>query len=275
MNPIAYITSDLTKVYNDFGLFSRIKDRLKIRLDSQAYIKEFDLKILNMYVPPNLNESAYMNNIRRAAKYLRNSNVLIAPKISRILDYRFFNDFEMNLFGYSVIQSTRLILRSCQKSIRESCIILYDAAEPITEPVIQYLAKEARYVILVSEDTNKLKLIQEYTAANYGISVVTTTDIENSIKFADFIITTRDIDRYVNIPVWYLNNLSKPFKKTGLEVNDISFKVPWDFYNNEMSLELLGALLSQTGEKDVEKALRRYEIYIHNFTFGGGLYKAM
>jgi hypothetical protein len=42
-----------------------------------------------------------------------------------------------------------------------------------------------------------------------------------------------------------------------------------------MPLELLGALLSQTGEKDVEKALTRYEIYIHNITFGGILYKAI
>jgi hypothetical protein len=120
MNPIAYITSDLTKVYDDFGLFSRIKDRLKIRLNGQEYLKEFDLKIFNIYVPPNLNESAYMNNIRRAGKYVRNSNGLIAPKISRVLDYKLFNDLEMNLFGYSVVQSTRLILRSSHKGIRES-----------------------------------------------------------------------------------------------------------------------------------------------------------
>jgi len=267
MNPVIYVNSDLNNTYNDFSILSRIKDRFKIYVDRQDYIKEIDLRISKMYLPPNINELAYMKNINRAKKYVRDENVFLAPKTYRFLDYKLYNEFEKDLFGFSVVNSSKLILRSNHKSIRDSCIVIYDASEIINERIINYLAREARYVVLVSNQKNKLKLLQDYVSANFGIAMIATADLRYALMSADLLVTTKDLEVDTDIPIWYLNNLYKPLNKKAFAINDVSFKVPWDIYGNDLPLEVVGAVLSQMEEVDVEKSLNYNDIFINDILF--------
>lgn len=267
MNSIIYINSDIENAYDDFSILSRVKDKFKISLERQDYIKDINLKIIKMHLPPNINEYAYMNNIKRIKKYVREKETFLAPKTYRFLDYKLYNDFEKNLFGFSVVNSSKLILRSAHKSIRDSCIVLYDASEIISERIIDYLAREARYVVLVSKDRKRIKMLQEYVTANFGTSMIYTCDLSYSLENADLLITTKEMEVETNIPVWYLNNLYKPLKKSAFAINDVSFKVPWDIYEKEVPLEVLGALLSQMEERDIEKSLSYNHISIKNIGY--------
>ena len=267
MNPIIYLNSDLNNAYDDFSILSRIKDRFKINIERQDFIKDINVKIIKCKLPPNINEYAYMENIRRVKKQVREGNSYLAPKTYRFLDYKLYNEFEKNLFGFSVVNSSKLILRATHKSIRDSCIVLYDASEIIIQRIIYYLAREARYVVLVSKDRKQMRNLQEYVSANYGTSMISTSDLNYSLKNADLLITSKQIEVETNIPVWYLNNLYKPLKNQAFAINDVSFKVPWEFYEDEMPLEVLGALLSQMDEKDIEKSLDYNNISIKNIGY--------
>lgn len=267
MNPIIYLNSDFKNVYDDFRTFSRIKDKFKIYIERQDFIKDINLKIIKVKLPPNINENAYMENIKRVKKHVREKNVFLAPKTYRPLDYKLYNEFEKNLFGFSVVNSSKLILRTNHKSIRNSCIVLFDASESIIQRVVHYLAIEARYVVLVSKDLKSIKTIQEYVSANFGTSMISTNDLSYSLENADLLITTKQIEVETNIPVWYLNNLNEPLNKSAFAINDVSFNVPWEFYENEMPLEVLGALLSQMDEKDIEKSLDYNNISISNIGY--------
>ncbi|MGE5628208.1 MAG: hypothetical protein ACM3X7_08835 [Solirubrobacterales bacterium] len=267
MNSVAFAISDFTSIYDSFNMFSRIRDRLKIHYDGEEYIKELDLNIFKVFLPPNINDRAYMNNIRKIEKHIGAGKTNFAPKTFRFLDFNVYSNFQKNLMGYSVVNSSKLILRANHKSIRESCIVLYDAAHFISKPIIDYLAREARYIILVSNNKAELKRLWEYISANFGISVITSIELDNAVKSADIIITTENIDVKDNTPVWYLNNLYRPQKMNNYKVNDISLKVPWSIYHNEMPLEIVGAVLSQMEEKDVEKSLSENDIFINNSIF--------
>lgn len=267
MKPIAYVITDFTNVYNDYSLISRITDRLKIHLTGKDYIKELDLDIMKIYLPPNINQIAYSNNIKKIKKYSRKKDIAVAPKTYRLLDYNIYNDFQKNLLGFTVVNSSKLVLRTFKKSIRDSCIVLYDSSSVLCERILDYLAREARYVILISNNRSKLKKLQEYVSANYGISVITTSEINSVLKIADMIITTKDIVVDGDIPIWYLDNLYRPEKKKRYAINDVSYKVPWDINLKNLPMELVGAVLSQMGEKDVEKSLNSNEIFINNVVF--------
>jgi hypothetical protein len=58
-----------------------------------------------------------------------------------------------------------------------------------------------------------------------------------------------------------------PQSTLALAVNDISFAVPWKTDGLEFSFELLGAVLSQMQERDVEKALKYNGIYLDKIKF--------
>lgn len=267
MKSIAFAITDITNRYNSFNIFTRIRDRLKLHYEGVEYIKELDLNVFKVFLPPNLNERAYMNNLKKIEEHIGAGETNLAPKTFRFLDYKIYNDFQKNLLGYSVVNSSRLMLRAKHKSIRESCVVLYDAAHYMSKPIIDYLSREARYIILVSKNKAELKRLWEYISANFGISVITTLELDVAIKSADIIITTEDIEIKADTTVWYLNNLYRPQNINKYKVNDISFKVPWCIYHNEMPLELIGALLSQMEEKDVEKSLNSNEIFINNSIF--------
>ncbi len=91
-------------------------------------------------------------------------------------------------------ESIKTVLRLKGKSIRNSCIVIFDAKEEYVFNIINYVSREAKYIILVSQDLNKLAKLSDYIIANYGITPIITKDIKTSFSKADFIVTTKDVE---------------------------------------------------------------------------------
>ena len=45
MKSILCVTSNIDNLYNEFGFLSKIKDKLKMKVISNEYIKELDIKV--------------------------------------------------------------------------------------------------------------------------------------------------------------------------------------------------------------------------------------
>lgn len=267
MNPVLYVSADIRKAYEDDSFIGRIKDRLQIRMAGESFIDELNLTIARVKLPPNFTQRAYETNMAVTQKFMKKRNAAIAPKTARYFDFMFLNDFQKKLFAYGVINSIKLLLRIKQKSIKAACIVLYDAGDDILRYISYELAKECRYCILVSKDLKKASDLSDYIVANYGVSPIVTQDYDYALSKADFIISSRNVEAKNSI--WYVNNLFLPGGDTTSAVNDISFAVPWKADGIEFSYEILGAILSQMQEKDIEASLKYNGIYLDKIMFNG------
>lgn len=266
MKSILYADSNMAKFYDDNSFWGNIKDRFKMRVKEELFIKELKLKIKNVKFPPNININSYNSNILRAKKMCKIKDIELAPKVYRYLDYTLYSKFQKKLMAFSIVESSKIILRNKKKSIRCSCMAVYDAADPILFDTICYLSREAKYIILISKKITKVNDISEYIIANYGVTPIITSDIKFSFKNADFIITSRRITMSNNKYVWYVDNSYIPCSNNNI-VNDISYKVPWEFKYKEVSFELLGSILSQMDERDVKKSLNYNGIFLDKIKF--------
>jgi hypothetical protein len=270
MKPVVYVNSNIKKFYEDNSFIGKIKDKLSIRLLEENFIKELNLSVVNVKLPPNFNKKSYFNNMSIARKILKSSEAELAPKTYRCLDYNFFNSFQREIMAWGIVKSSKLILRTQHKSIRDSCIVIHDAADDIIFEVIWCMAKEAKYIILLSKNTCTSNCISEYIVANYGITPIVTSDEKYAFKKADFIVTSRAVNINTKSVVWYLNNKFLPTGKYTRAVNDITYYVPWSMNNlssNEVSGELLGAILCQMEEKHVEKSLKYNGVFLDRIKF--------
>lgn len=265
MNPILYLSSDIKKAYYDESFLGKIKDRLHISFEGESFIKELNLNIAHVKLPPNFNPKAYRTNIEASKKHMKKMKALLAPKTSRYLDFEIMSDFQKKLFAYGIVDSIKLILRIKNKSIKSSCIVVYDASEEINRHIIFELSKECKYCILLSDNISALSKLRDYVTANYGISPIVTRDADYALGKADFIISSKNVD--VDNLVWYIDNLFMPKKNKGLAINDISFAVPWESGDINFSFELLGAILSQMQERDIETSLKYNGIYLDKILF--------
>lgn len=268
MNQVVYVESDIDEAYEKEGFYSRLSDRFKIRYNGENIIKDLGMSIKRYNIPPNFNLNSYRSNmdlIIKKSKYLHGSSTL-APKTLRKYDYAYYNNFQKNFLGYSVSKSIQLMLRIKNKSIRNSCILIYDAADQMNEYVIYELAKRSRYLIFLSENMYKINRLREYIIANYGMSPMVTNDFEYSIKCADFIVTSGDISIDADCPIWYLDNSLKAVENKDNFINHIEYVTPWS-ENQNMDMELLGAVLSRIGDKDIDKSLNSNGIFIDEIKF--------
>lgn len=258
---------DNTKLYDDNSFWGKVKDRFQIGVKEELFIKELKLKVKNIKFPPNININSYNNNILRAKKICKIKDIQLAPKVYRHLDYTLYNKFQKKLMAFSVVESSKIILRNRKKSIRHSCMVVYDASDPVLFNIVCYLAIEAKYIILVSKDINKINNISEYIVANYGVTPIITSDVEFSLKNADFIITSRKVPVNYNSYTWCLDNSYIPEYINDNIVNDVSYKIPWEFKYDEVSFEFLGSILSQMDEKDIKKSLNYNGVYLDKIKF--------
>jgi hypothetical protein len=265
MNPIIYVSTDLSRAYNDESFIGRIKDRLRINIEGESFVRELNLKIARVKLPPNFNQKAYMNNIAFTKRYVRKERAFLAPKTSRYLDFNILNNYQKSLFAYGIVNSIKLLLRIRNKSIKFACIVIYDASDEINYEIILELAKECKYCILLSDDLEKANSLSDYVLANYGISPIVSNCNKYALNKADFIISSRDIE--TTNPVWYINNMFIPKNTGNLAVNDISFSVPWEVKDFEFGFEVLGAILSQMQIKDIETSLKYNGIYLDKIKF--------
>ncbi|OBR96347.1 hypothetical protein CLRAG_04630 [Clostridium ragsdalei P11] len=266
MKSILYTTSQKTGFYNDSSFLGKIKDRFRLKLKEEIFIKELKLEIKNVKFPPNINIESYNSNILRAKKISGIRDMELAPKVYRYLDYNLYNKFQRELMAFSIIKSLKVILRIKKKSIRHSCIVVYDASEKILFDTICYLAREAKDIILLSKDIMKTKGIGQYIIVNYGITPIITSDMKFSFESADFVISSKNVTVKSDAYVWYIDNSYIPSDR-GVIVNDVSYKVPWNCKYNGVSFELLGSILCQMNEKNVEKSLSYNGIFLDKIKF--------
>lgn len=266
MKPVVYISSDLNKCYEDGSFLGRIKDRVKITLEGESFIEDLNMNISRVKLPPNFNKRAYTKNMEIARKYMKGTEANLAPKTSRIFDYEYLNDFQRRLFAYSVVNSIKLLLRLKKKSIKNSCIVIYDAAENINSNIISELAKESRYCVLLSKNIKKASVLSDYIIANYGVSPIVTNDVKYALESADFIITSESIEVNSKKSIWYINNMFRPSFQDNA-VNDVTYSVPWEMNGLEVPAELLGAILSQMDQKDIEASLKYNGVFMDKIKF--------
>jgi hypothetical protein len=267
MYPVIYLSCDLKNRYNKFNLFSRIKDSLNTKLLGESFIKELGVEIAQVRLPPNFNRRAYIKNVENSKKLVSSHYPVLSPKTLRIYDYRFLNPFQKKLIAYSIVKSIQLILRVKNKSIKNSCILICDALNDMGFDVLQELAKHARYIVLLSNSLDRLSSKSDFIVANYGVVPVITNDLKYAAEAADFVISNMEIDISKETPIWYMDNSYIPSQQNKFIVNDVSFKVPWDTKHSEMPSELLGGILGQMGERDVEKSLKYNGIYLDKIKF--------
>ena len=270
MKPILCVTSNIDNSYNEFGFLSKIKDKLKIKLINSEYIKEIDVKVTTVSLPPNINKKAYIHNLAYAKRAYRCKEAQLSLKTLRPMDYDYFNGFQKRLLAYSVIKSIQLMLRLRNKSLKSCCIVVYDAADMINYNIIMELAKQSKYIVLLSSDLVKVRRLADYIIANFGVSPIVTSDEAYALKMADFVISSRDYEASCENLVWLLDN-SKSISSDVIAVNDISYSVPWNTFNTNFSIELLGAVLCQMQESDIEKALKYNGVYLKEIKFNNNV----
>ena len=192
--------------YNEFGFLSKIKDKRKIKLIGNEYIKELDIKVTSVRLPPNFNKNAYLNNLTYAKKICKCKEVQLSLKTLRLVDYDYFNLFQKRFLAFSVIKSIQLMLRMRNKSLKNCCIVVYDAVEIINYNIIVELAKQSKYIVFLSWDLAKARKLADYIIANFGVSPIVTNDELYAIKIADFIISSKEYKFSSGKLVWLLDN---------------------------------------------------------------------
>ena len=270
MKQILCVTSKVLNSYNEFGFLSKIKDKRKIKLISSEHIKELDVKVTEVRLPPNFNKEAYLYNLSYAKKICKCKEAQLSLKTLRTVDYNYFNAFQRRFLAYSVIKSIQLLLRMRNKSLKNCCIVVDDAIKVINYDIIAELAKQSKYIVFLSSDLPKATRLADYVVANFGVSPIVTNDEDYAFKIADFIISSNDYEFSSGKLVWLLDN-SKNISGNIIAVNDVSYDVPWSSFKEHFSMELVGSILCQMQEKDIEKALKYNGIYLKEIKFNNNV----
>ncbi|MCY6356606.1 hypothetical protein [Clostridium sp. ZS2-4] len=267
MNKIIYIDSNLQKMYDDNGFWGKIKDKFNTKYEGESFIKNLEISILKVKLPPNFNESAFKRNIFSINKRFGSDNSILALKTFRKMDYYFYSELQKKIFAYSVVKSIQLILMTRKKSIKQDCILVYDAADDINKYIIYELAKKARRFILLSNNIKKTRMLCDYIVSNYGISPIVTNDRKYAVGDSDFIITSRSLVVSKKCPVWYLDNMYIPQETEDIAVNEVTYLTPWDIEGVNVTPELLGAVFSREKIKDIGEFLQEKEIFMGEIKF--------
>lgn len=270
MKPILCVTSNVFNFYNEFGFLSRIKDKRRIKLISREHIKELDIEVTDVRLPPNFNRKAYLHNLTYAKKICKCKEAQLSLKTLRTVDYNYFNEFQRRLLAYSVIKSIQLLLRMRNKSLKNCCIVVSDAIKTINYDIVVELAKQSKYIVFLSSDLRKARRLADYIIANFGVSPIVTNDELYALKIADFIISSSDYEFSSEKLVWLLDN-SKNVGRNIIAVNDVSYDVPWSTVKDHFSIELLGGVLCQMQEMDIEKALKYNGINLKEIKFNNNV----
>lgn len=268
MKNIIYINGhNPNKIYNKNNSITNIIDKMKIKFVKNIFIEDLGIEIVNARIPYNINSIAYNRNFQSVVNKKKYKNYSVAPKVFRKYDFKYFNKCQKDLFSYSISKSIQLILRLNNKSMKNSTILIYDPLDEGMYEIIKFICIMSKSLIFLTEDINGVIKISEYISANYGIAPIITRDKEYALKDSDFVVTSRNIDIY-DKPIWYIDNLYFADDKNIKAVNDVYYNVPWNIYNeNNISIELLGAILNEMEENDIEKALKCNGIKVNNIKF--------
>ncbi|WMJ80274.1 hypothetical protein RBU49_15875 [Clostridium sp. MB40-C1] len=264
---VIYATTELEKSYNNNSLWGKIKDKLYTKHEEDYLIKELGITVSKVKFPPNFHENAFERNVHKINKKFGSNNSSLALKTIRKLDYYFYSEFQKKLFAYSVVKSIQLILMTRQKSISNSCILVFDGADEINRYIVFELAKKSKFFILLSNNIRKTRELCDCIISSFGSSPVVTNDMDFALKSADFIITSRPLNSINKSPIWYLDNTYVPKEYSELIVNDVSYSTPWQVEKLSLTPELLGAIFANNKIDDIEEFLGENKIFIKNIGF--------
>lgn len=253
------------KPYNKSNAIYRMLDKLKIKVDGKSVIEPFDAEIHHINIPSNLSYHAYISNVNTIIRKYKNRHPIISIKGNRIYDINLITKFQRKLLAYGVVASIKAILLKSGKSLKNSIILVDDATDTINQECIEELAKSTKRIILYSKNIKATNKLREYIIANYGVSPEIIWD-EQYFKLADFIISSRKKE-YECARIWYLDNFYQPEDWHKVLVNDVTYEVPWDFRDREMSAELLGAVIGNNRKSDIEEVLKYNGITIEKIKF--------
>ncbi|GIM30169.1 hypothetical protein CPJCM30710_28350 [Clostridium polyendosporum] len=253
------------KPYNKFNAFSRMLDKLKIKVEGRSIIEPLNVEIHHIKIPFNLSYDAYIYNVNTIIRKYKDIYPVVSIKGNRIYDINLITKFQRKLLAYGVIVSIKAILLKSGKSLKNSIILVDDAVDPISQECIEELAKNTKHIILYSKNIRATNKLREYLIANYGVSPEIIWD-ENCFKLADFVISSKKRE-YECARIWYLDNFYRPENWDKVLVNDITYEIPWNFKEKEMSAELLGAVIDNNKKVDIEKVLKYNGITIEKIKF--------
>lgn len=267
MKPILLIEQPKNyKIYERYDMVSKLKDRFITKLTDEYYVKDLNLNIKKVKFPMNLNPNAYIKNIENVKRYLKKESGYMAPRVWRMMDYNFYSKFQKDLLAHSIALTIQTIFRLNNKSIRSGCVVIYDPIDPAVYESVITISKFAKYVVFLTENISRAMKLSDYVMANYGISPIVTKDKEYALKLGDFIVTSKRENFKTEKPIWLLDNLYDGENNNLQYINDVTYFTPW-FEQSGISLELLGAILCQMEERDVEKSLRYNGVYLNHILF--------
>lgn len=250
--------------YCKFSRLGRIIDGFKTKCTSQQLIKEVGADIKYIDIPANINNEAYKYNVVRSLKRYSQKGTIICPCGFRLYDYGFLSEFQRRMVAFSVVESIRAILLKSHKSLKTASVLVDDGCKDENKYIVEELAKEARNIVVLTNDIRKFKKLREFIIYNYG----TTLEIlyrEEDIIEVDFIISNQE-KVYNSQRVWYLNNFYNP-NKGGVFINEVEFKVPWESNIKLFTPELLGGIFDEDKKMDIQDLMRKNNIYLEKISF--------
>lgn len=256
--------------YCKFSRLGRIIDGFKTKCTSQELIKEVGAKIKYIDIPTNVNYKAYKYNIIRSSKRysLKNryeeENSILCPCGVRLYDYQFLSDFQKRMMAFSIIDSIRIVLLKSEKSLKKANILVDDGGKDENKFIIEELAKEARNIVVLTNDIKKTQKLRESIIYNYG-ATLEILNREEDVGELDFIISSEE-KLYNCRRVWYLNNLYSP-NKEGVFINKVAFKTPWESKIKLFPPELLGGILREEKKIDIKDLIRKNDIILEEISF--------
>jgi len=250
--------------YCKFSRLVSLVDGFKTKCTSQEIIKEVGAHIKYIDVPANINSQAYKYNIIRSSRRYGHKDSILCPSGVRLYDYKFLSEFQKRMVAFSVVESIRAVLLRSHKSLKTANILVDDGCKDENKYVIEELSKEARNIVILTNDIRKFQKLREFIICNYG----TTLEIlykEEDLIGVDFIISS-ERKVYNSQRVWYLNNFYSPSKE-GIFINKVAFKVPWDCEIKVFSPELLGGILKDEIKIDIKDLIRKNNIILEEISF--------
>lgn len=265
MNSVIYVCTDLRKAYEDNSLVGRVVDRLNTNVSEESFVKELCTNITHVKLPPNFNNQAFSRNMERVRRFGQ-GGAMLAPRTRRLMDFNYYNPLQKQMMAFGVAKSVQLLLRKRKKNIKNSCIVVYDACHVMNKEILCEIAKNSRYLVLLSKDLRGALNLRDYLTANYGVSPVVSNDVSFVLREADFIISSKGVDMDAAAPLWCLDNTYAPDVSHNLIINDVVFKTQWEEVQ-EVGPELLGALMGVMKVRDLEESINSSGIVLDKITF--------
>lgn len=261
MDTILYVYLSSNRIYNKYNLFTKIIDIFKTKKLKDIKIEELGILIKRVEIPSNLNDEAYKTNILRTLKKFNGKYNELSLSGKNIYDFDFTNKFQRKFISYGIVESIRFTLMNLNKSIKNSNILLDIDDENMLISILEELAKEGRSIIILFNNINKIEKIRESIMKKYGLAIEVVFQ-EDNLEDIDFVITSRDKSYNCN-NIWHLKSFEEN-NYSGIHINNILYKVPWDISLREMPPQLIASIIRKQKNRNISEILKSNNIILES-----------